>query len=80
MNYQRIVFVQGDEAVEPLAILDREGPAAAIELLSQWDDGLPGQVSGEPSSGDMDDVAELNGYRLSWNSRLGYIGLESCSP
>lgn len=76
MRYQRIVFMQGEEADEPLAILDNDGTEAAVEFLAQWDM-EPGEEFNEPASGDSDDVYETDdGLRLSWNTRLGYIGLE----
>jgi hypothetical protein len=76
-KYQRIVFMQGEEADEALKILDEQGEDAAVEHLAQWDYG-EGEVMDEPSSGDSDDVHETDdGYRLSYNTRLGYIGLES---
>ena len=74
--YQRIVFMQGDEATEPLDILNRDGVDAAIEYLAQWDM-EPGESFDEPASGESDDVHETDdGYRMSWNQRYGYIGLE----
>lgn len=78
-KYQRIVFMQGEEADEALAILDEHGEDAAVEHLSQWDYGDGGgEIMDEPASGDSDDVHETeDGYRLSYNTRLGYIGLES---
>jgi len=77
--YQRIVFFQNSEdSDEPLRILDERGEDAAIEYLAQWDCGDAGEEFDEPASGDSDDVYESDdGYRLSWNTRLGYIGLES---
>lgn len=75
-TYQRIVFMQGEEADEPLRILDEQGEEAAIEFLAQWDM-EPGEEFSEPASGDSDDVYETDdGFRLSYNTRLGYIGLE----
>ena len=79
MSFQRIVFAQGDDAIEPLEILDNQGDDAAIEYLSQWDTG-EGQVSEKPSNGSSDYVVEKDGYRLSYNLRLGYIGLERIVP
>ena len=76
-QYQRIVFAQGEDADEPLRILDEQGEAAAVEYLSQWDCGDGGgEVMDEPASGEADDVYEDEHYRLSYNTRLGYIGLE----
>lgn len=78
MRYQRIIFLQNDEAAEPLRIREEQGTEAAIEYLAQWDFGDSSEEFAEPASGDSDDVVESeNGrYRLTWNDRLGYIGLE----
>ena len=72
-----IVFVQGDEAIQPLSILDTDGTEAAIEYLAQWH--YPGDhdTGDEPAAGSTDDVFETDdGFILTWNIRLGYIGLE----
>ncbi len=77
MTIECIVFVQGDEAIEPLGILDTDGTEAAIEYLAQWH--CPGehQTADEPAAGSSDDTYETeDGFILTWNSRLGYIGLE----
>lgn len=76
VRYQRIVFLQGEEADEALAILDNDGTEAAMDYLAQWDCGDAGEEFDEPASGDSDDVYEDDHHRLSWNSRIGYIGLE----
>lgn len=39
-KYVQIVFAQGDNATEPLSILDVQGVEAAIDYLSQWDNGI----------------------------------------
>lgn len=76
-KYQRIVFCQGEDANEPLRILDEQGEEAAIEYLAQWDMDPPGELFDESSAGSDDDVFESDdGYILSYNTRLGYIGLE----
>jgi hypothetical protein len=50
---------------------------AAVEYLAQWDMGDGGDIHDEPASGNSDDVYETDdGYRLSYNTGLGYIGLE----
>ena len=81
--YSRIVFLQGEEADEPLRILDESGQDAAIEYLAGWDYGDDDDTHDEAASGDDDDVYETSPigplgdrYRLSYNTRLGYIGLE----
>jgi hypothetical protein len=76
-TYTRIVFMQGEDADEPLRILDEQGEGAAVEYLAQWDYGDAGEEFDEPSSGEDDDVYETDdGFRLSYNTRIGYIGLE----
>ena len=76
MWYERIVFCQGDDATEPLDILNAYGEEAAIEYLAEWDM-EPGEVFEESASGDSDAVYETDdGFRLSYNQGLGYIGLE----
>lgn len=80
-QYQRIVFMQGEEAEEALRILDEAGEEQAMDYLAQWDNGDGGgEVTDEPASGDDDDVCEAGGYRMSYNTRLGYIGLELILP
>ena len=75
-KYEDVVFLQGDEAYEPLERLDREGPDAALEYLKQWHN--PGQHMGnqELGHGSSDQTYEKDGYIMSWNSRLDYIGLQ----
>lgn len=75
MKYQRIVFAQGDDAIEPLQILDNHGIQAVVDYLRQWDE-QEGEISELPSSGTSDYVYEIDGFRLSYNLRMGYIGLE----
>lgn len=74
--YYEIVFLQGDEARETLAILDNEGENAAISHLAQWDFGGKSEHSptGKPW-GTSDHVVRDGDYFLSYNLRLGYIGL-----
>jgi len=75
-RYQRIVFMQGEEADEPLQILADKGRVAAVDYLAQWDMER-GEEFDEPASGSDDDIyTTRDGYRLSWNRGLGYIGLE----
>lgn len=76
-RYERVVFMQDDEADEVLRVLDEQGEEAAIEHLSQWH--YPGEHDGddELAAGSSDDVyTSDDGYVLTWNTRLGYVGLE----
>lgn len=74
--YEHIVFAQGEDADEPLRILDEQGEEAAIEYLLQWDDGECAEVSDASSAGSSDDTFEVDDLILTYNRRLGYIGLE----
>lgn len=77
MPVQRIVFMQGEEANEAMSILDEHGADAAIEYLAEWDMGDGGEITDEPSAGESDDVyTDDNGYILTYNTGIPYIGLE----
>ena len=80
MRYERIVFMQGEDADEALAILDEQGRCAAIDYLCQWDCGDGGDIHDEPGNGSSDHVYRKDGYRLSYNPAIGYIGLEREIP
>ena len=74
---ERIVFMQGDGADEALSRLDEEGIDGALEYLKSWH--YPGEheTSEETSAGTSDHTHETDdGYILTWNNRIGYIGLE----
>lgn len=75
-KYANIVFMQGSEADEPLDILNNDGPEALLAYLQQWDYGEYYDVSDEPSAGSGDRTIEMGEYIISYNSRIGYIGLE----
>jgi hypothetical protein len=70
---QDVVFIQGEEAEEPLKILDDEGVEAAADYLAQWDNG-EGEFIDFPAGSD-DDVEEIGEYIVVWNDRLSYIGI-----
>lgn len=75
-KYYEIVFMQGEEADEPLKILDNKGESAAIEYLADWDyGGEMEHTEVEAPWGPHDDTFEEDDYVLSYNDRLGYIGL-----
>ena len=75
-KYENVVFLQGDEAFQPLEILDSKGKDAALEYLKQWH--YPGEHEGmqELGHGTGDKVYEKDGYIMSWNPYIGYIGLQ----
>lgn len=78
INYQEVVFAQGDDAVEPLQILDEGGEEAAVEYLKQWDVGETSARYHESKHGDSDYTyltPDLS-YLLSYSSSMGYVGLQ----
>lgn len=75
-KYASVVFMSGDDAIEPLEILEEQGEGAAIEYLAQWDYGEYSDVRDHTSAGNSDYVMESAPYRLNYNLRMGYIGLE----
>jgi hypothetical protein len=74
-KYENIVFIQGEEANQPLEILSNQGEDAALDYLKQWHQ--PGSHEGidEPGHGTADKTYERDGYVMSWNPYIGYIGL-----
>lgn len=75
-QYASIVFLQGDEAVEALEILENDGEQAVLDYLMQWDYGEYDEVRDESGRGTDDDSFTSGDYVVSYNNRLGYIGLE----
>jgi hypothetical protein len=76
-TYQSIVFIQGEEAEEPLELLDRDGTDAAVGYLAEWDNGdSDAPQKAVSSAGTSDRQARVGAYLLTWNARIGYIGLE----
>ncbi len=75
-RYEDVIFLQGDEANEALEILSTLGKEAALKHLQQWH--YPGQGMGrnEESHGSSDRVYRKDGYIMSWNPHIGYIGLQ----
>ena len=75
-KYENVVFLQGEEAEEPLRILNDEGEDAALEYLMQWHDVGNHEGTDELNHSENDNVYEVGNYIMSWNNRLGYIGLQ----
>lgn len=93
--YEHIVFLDGDEATEPLDILYNwqgddlhvhyTGPTAesidaAFDYMSAWDYGEPGEQHEAPPSPAHVDAWTERSYRLSAHLGLGHIGLERVLP
>lgn len=76
MKYLSIVFMQGEEANEPLEILEKHGKRKCIDFLAQWDMGDCTTIRDDPGFGTSDNMYRLGHYILNANPRLSYIGLE----
>jgi hypothetical protein len=75
MKYREIVFIQGEEANEPLDILNNEGEEKAMEYLQQWDYGNENLITEhEQPFGTTDILYKKDNYIMSYN-KVGYVGL-----
>lgn len=75
-TFYSIVFLHGDNANEALDILDREGDDALLQYLKQWDYGTESEHSPQSfPAGHSDRVYTSGEYTVSYNLRLGYVGL-----
>jgi hypothetical protein len=77
MKFQRIVFMQGQDADEAMEIYENEGTSGLLTYLLQWH--YPNEyyeTSNELAAGTSDRVVKINDYVLTINSRIGYCGLE----
>jgi hypothetical protein len=80
-----VTFLQGNEAEEVLAMIDRGGATAAIEHLQQWDYGDEttgaalenGYVYDRIPAGSTDRTFESDGstYALIYSTTFGYVSL-----
>lgn len=82
-RWVNVVFLQGAEADEVLDLIDVEGVQARIAHLAQWDFGdettgaafVNGEVYDELPAGQWDRTFEADGYVLTYNPQMGYVGL-----
>jgi|LFRM01.1.fsa_nt_gb hypothetical protein len=76
MKYANIVFIQGEEANEPLELLAGKGEEAVFEYLQQWNYGdAPITESKEPPWGKHDRLFRKDQFVMAYNPTVGYIGL-----
>ncbi|HMN41479.1 MAG TPA: hypothetical protein PKE29_11590 [Phycisphaerales bacterium] len=83
-----IVFRQGQDADEVLAIIDRNGTDAAIEHLAGFDMGeettqaalANGYIYDEPPTGPLDRTATRGEYTLTYNHDHGHVSLLRTHP
>lgn len=82
-RWVNVVFLQGSEADEVLDLIDVEGVQAGIAHLAQWDFGdettgaafMNGEAYHELPAGQWDRSFEADGYVLTYNPQMGYVGL-----
>ena len=75
-KYEDIAFLNGQEAEEALDILQNEGEDEAMEYLKHaYHYPNEHQIKDHPGTGTSDTVYEKDGYIMSYNRPLGYIGL-----
>jgi hypothetical protein len=80
-----VVFLQGDDADEVLAMIDRSGAAATTEHLQRWDSGdettdsalTNGYVYDRIPAGATDRTIEDDGspYALTYSAQFRYVSL-----
>lgn len=83
-----VVFLQGQDADEVLAIIDRDGTDAAIAHLSGYDFGDEttqaafenGYVYEQIPTGALDRIAAGEDYTLTYNHDLGHVSLLRTHP
>ena len=76
-DYRQIVFLQGDEATEALSNLDLRGIESTVNMLLDYDlcpESCRHTVFSPTGESDTSYLTTA-GYELTWNSKLGYIGL-----
>jgi uncharacterized protein with PIN domain len=77
--WQELAFEQGDEAGEVLDMIDQQGPEATLDHLAEMGyTDMEGETTNDAPWGEEDEVYhdKESGLTLSWNSRLGYWGLQ----
>jgi hypothetical protein len=78
-RYEHVVFfdIGSEEADELLELINNGDEDAAIEYMAQWHNYGEHETRDIPARGTDDDWYDAeDGYILSWNNRLGYVGLE----
>lgn len=75
ITFENIVFMQGDDAREPLRLLNHESERAALDYLLQWDTSEGKEVTSGAPWGERDHAWGMGDLIVSYNSCLGYIGL-----
>lgn len=74
MKYREIVFLQGEGADEALNILEEKGEKKALDFLLEFDYG-EGEITERAPWGSADILYKRKNYVMSYNNRIGYVGL-----
>jgi len=74
-KYENIIFQQGQEAEETLELIKNCSEEVAVNYLKEWDMGENYDVSDTEPFGKADTTVEIDGYILSYNTYVGYVGL-----
>lgn len=76
-DYRHIIFLQGDEATEVMSNLDLRGIESTVTMLLEYDLCQEACRHTDYSPAGESDTSYLTtaGYELTWNNKLGYIGL-----
>lgn len=82
-RWHSIVFLQGEDADHVVDLIEREGPAAGVDHLSQWDFGdetisaakMDGHVYDSPPTDAWSREHRQGDYHLSWSPPLGHVSL-----
>lgn len=74
MPYQNIVFMQGDEAISVLDMIENQSEQDALEYLLQWDYGDGLEEENQPW-GESDKLFLHDNLVLSWNTGIPYVSL-----
>lgn len=76
MVFEDIIFLQDEDAIEALKILEMKGEQEALKYLLEWDygEGPVRTLKGVPW-GTLDQVYRYKDYIMTYNTGIGYIGL-----
>ncbi len=76
-DYRHICFLQGEEATEALSNLDLRGINSTVNMLAEYDTEPESCRHTDESPAGRSDTSfrTKDGFELTWNDRLGYIGL-----
>lgn len=79
MKVSEIVFLQGEQANEPLSLYSEQGKEALLEYLQQWFNPGESEVKDilfiEDLIGSTDKTFTIGNFMVTYNLNYGYCGL-----